>query len=638
MTFPPTLPSPAAAPADTLSPPPSPTPDPTRRELLAAASLGALGTCLPGDKAAASIAAAAPAGHAPKVLRYALRIAETGFDPARVADLYSRYVTGHVYEGLYGYDHLARPPKLIPLLARELPEHNADHTQWTLRLKEGVHFAPHPVFKGRQREVVAQDMVYALLRFVDPASNSPSVSEIEELGILGLMEHRDAMIKAQKPFDYDHPIEGLRALDRYTLQIRVKHPRPRLPDVLAQGDLYGPVAREVVEFHGGNLMDAPHGSGPFQLKEWRRSSLIVLEQNPHYRERVYDAEPAPDDAEGQALLARFKGRRIPMVDRVELAIIEENQPRWLSFLNRQFDLIFQLPEDFVNQALPNGQLAPNLAKEGIQAWRTLNADVLFTVFNMDDPVVGGLAPERVALRRAIGLGTDVQREINLARRRQGLVAQSYQLPHTYSFDAQFKSSMGEFDPARAKALLDLYGYKDVDGDGWRENPDGSKLELESLTTPDAFQRQIDEIWAKAMTAIGLRIRFKSAKWPENFKALRGGRFQIWSLATSASKPDAQDALTLLDSRHIGSSNYARFRFPPLDALADRANEMPNGPERLAVFREASRIAAAYMPYKFRAHRFFTDMAHRHLIGYRRPAVWQNWWEYVDIDTSALPSA
>ena len=49
-------------------------------------------------------------------------------------------------------------------------------------------------------------------------------------------------------------------------------------------------------------MGHPVGTGPFRLAEWRRTSRIVLERNPNYRERVYDAEPNADDAEGQALL------------------------------------------------------------------------------------------------------------------------------------------------------------------------------------------------------------------------------------------------------------------------------------------------------------------------------------------------
>ena len=68
--------------------------------------------------AASPFALAAPAAAADgtrlKVLRYAFPIAETGFDPAQLTDLYSRIVTAHVFDGLYTYDHLARPFKIKP--------------------------------------------------------------------------------------------------------------------------------------------------------------------------------------------------------------------------------------------------------------------------------------------------------------------------------------------------------------------------------------------------------------------------------------------------------------------------------------------------------------------------------------------
>ena len=63
----------------------------------------------------------AGAQDAPKTLRYAFRVAETGFDPAKIQDLYSRVVTPHIFEALVGYDHLARPAKLKPLTTTELP-------------------------------------------------------------------------------------------------------------------------------------------------------------------------------------------------------------------------------------------------------------------------------------------------------------------------------------------------------------------------------------------------------------------------------------------------------------------------------------------------------------------------------------
>ncbi len=594
------------------------------------------GAVLASALAAVGLNTAVAANAEPKVLRYAFRVAETGFDPAKISDLYSRMITPHMFEGLYTYDQLARPAKLKPLTAASLPESSDDYKVWTVKLRPGIRFADDAAFKGKPRELTAEDYVYSIKRFADPAVASPAWSEIEELELIGLNEYREQIRKAGQRFDYDKPIEGLRALDRYTLQFKSRETRPRMMEVFAQGDLYGAVAREVIEAYPGDSMAHPVGTGPFVLKQWRRSSLIVLERNPLYRVRVYDQEvdPAPDDAEGQALKARFQGRRMPMIDRVEVSIIEENQPRWLSFLNGEYDFIERTPEDFITQAMPNGKIAPNLEKQGKHAYRTVASDVLFTVFNMEDPVVGGYTPERIALRRAISLAIDVDRELRLVRRGQAVQAQSLYMPGTTGYDAAFKSDMSSFDPARAKALLDLYGYVDKDGDGWRDKPDGSPLLLESLTTPDQFQRQIDEIVQKNLNAIGVRIAFKPAKWPENLKSLRAGKYQIWSLGTSASKPDGQDSLSRMYSGQIGAQNYARFRLPAVDKLYDEASHLPDGPRRQQIFDETKRYAVAYMPYKYRAHRFITDIAQPQLIGYRRPQFWQNWWEYVDIDPDA----
>ncbi|MBT9493580.1 MAG: bicyclomycin resistance protein [Paucibacter sp.] len=583
--------------------------------------------------ATAASEAAAPANTPPKVLRYAFRVAETGFDPAKVTDIYSRTVTQHIFESLFTYDHLARPAKLKPLTAASLPEVSDDFKTWTIRLQPGIYFADDAAFKGKRRELVAADYVYSLKRFADPLTNSPTWDGLEENHLLGLNEYRAQIQKSKQPFDYDKNIEGLRALDRYTLQIKLSKSRPRFDQILADGSLLGAVAREVIEEYPERSSEHPVGTGPFKLAEWRRSSRIALEKNPGYRERYYDAEPNADDAEGQALLARFKGRRIPMIDRVEIAIIEENQPRWLSFLDGQFDLLDRTPEDFINQAMPGGKLAPNLAKMGIQAFRVVTSDVLFTVFNLEDPMVGGYTPERVALRRAISLGTDSEREIRIVRRGQAISAQSIMLPHTTGYDAGFKSESGEYDPAKAKALLDLYGFIDRDGDGFREQPDGSPLVLESLTTPEQFQRQIDQIWQKAQAAIGIKVQFKTAKWPENLKSMRAGKFQIWSLASSAAAPDGQDALGFFYSDRIGGQNYARINLKALDDLYERANALPDSPERLALFTELKRLGAAYAPYRPRGHRIITDLAHAQLRGYRRPLFWLNFWEYVDIDES-----
>jgi ABC-type transport system substrate-binding protein len=578
----------------------------------------------------------APAASPQKVLRYAFEVAETSLDPVKINDLYSRTLTPHIFEGLYTYDHLARPVKIKPLTADGMPQNSADFRTWTVKIKPGIYFADDPVFKGAKRELVAQDYVYAMKRFADPANKSPVWSGLENEKLLGLAELRQRAIDSKKPLDYDTEIEGVRALDRYTVQFRIADPRPRFIEALAGGDLFGAVPREAVEFYGEQFQAHPVGTGPFRLVQWRRSSFIALERNPGYRERYYDAEPAVDDAEGQAILARLKGRRLPMVDRVEISIIEEEQPRWLSFVNGEADLAYRVGYQFVNQAMPGGKVAPHLAKRGVQGFRYVEAAANYYLFNLDDPVVGGYTPEQVALRRAFGLGLNTQNIIDYAYSGMGTIAQGPTLAHTSAYDPKLKTEVGDYDPARANALLDLYGYKDRDGDGWRERPDGSPLVLDVNTQSQLRDRRIAEVMTKNMKALGIRVRMKVAQWPENLKSARAGKYQMWALGGSSASPDSAGAFQRMDSRQIGGQNMARVRLPELDAAYAKLQELPDGPERLAVFRQAEQIALAYMPYKFTLNRVSIDMAQPQVVGYRHPVFWQDWWQYVDIDDSLRP--
>jgi len=574
----------------------------------------------------------------PKLLRYAFSSAETGFDPSQLTDIYSRTVTANIFEALYRYDHLARPVRLLPLVAAGAAEISPDFKTFTVRIRPGIYFADDPAFKGQRRELVAQDFVYTAKRVADPALNSPGWSSYEEAGLLGLKALRQQALKSKQPFNYEAEVEGLRALDRYTLQFRTEQARPRLVDlIMTDSSIYGAMAREVVQAYGDKIAAHPVGTGPFRLKSWRRSSQIVLEKNPGYRERYYDAEPAADDAEGQALLARFKGRRIPMLDEVQIAIVEEAQPRWLSFLNGEADFLERVPAEFVSQAMPKGKVAPNLLKRGVQGYRTIAPDATLTVFNMDDPVVGGMAADKVALRRALSLATDIEREITLARRGQAIPAQSQLVPHTLGYEADFSSELSRHDPARAMALLDLYGYVDKDGDGWRDLPDGRPLVIVRNTQPDATYRQLDELWQKNLTAIGVRLQLKVAKWPENLKSARSGKFMTWGVGSSAASPDGQEAMQRLYGPATGGQNLSRFNDRHFNENYERMKGMPDGPERAALLREAQRISLAYLPYKAHVHRIYTDLAYPWLIGYRRALFWQDWWQYVDIDDSKKPA-
>jgi ABC-type transport system substrate-binding protein len=570
---------------------------------------------------------------APKTLRYAFPIAESSFDPAQISDLYSRTVAAGIFDAPLEFAFMARPFQLRPNTAAALPEVSADFRSFTIRLKPGILFDDDPAFGGRKRELTAADYVYSIKRHYDPRWKSGNLYILENAKILGLSELRKQAIDGKKPFDYDTDVEGLRALDRYTLQIRLAEPSPRFLYNLADGSFTGALAREVVEAYGDKVGEHPVGTGPYRLAQWKRSSRMLLQKNPNYREVLYDEQPPPGDARLQAVAQQFKGRRLPLIDQVQISVIEEAQPRWLSFLNGEQDLLEGVPAEFANIAIPNNQLAPNLAKRGIGMLRVPRADVAVTYFGMDNPVVGGNAPDKVALRRAIALAVDVEREILLVRRNQAVPAQSPIAPGTWGYDPAFKSEMSEHNLARAKALLDLYGYVDRDGDGWRELPDGKPLKLEYATSPDQTSRQLSELWKKNMDALGLRIEFQVAKWPEQLKASRAGKLMMWGVGWSAGQPDADTFLALGYGPNKGQANHARFDLKAFNELYERQRMLPDGPERQALLDQAKKIMIAYMPYKVHVHRITTDLWHPWVLGFDRNIFVRDFWKYLDVDVA-----
>ena len=566
-----------------------------------------------------------------KVLRYAFEIAETSFDPQKISDTYSNIVNNGMFDAPLRYDHLARPVKLIPNTLVAMPEVSADFKTLILRVRPGIYFDNHDVFGGKKRELIAEDYVYSMKRLFDPKLSAPLLSEME-----GYIVGSDELLKrvrASGKMDYDTPLEGLKAIDRYTLQIKLNVAKPAWIYNLADCRVGCAVAREVVEKYAEDIGANPVGTGAYRLKSWKRSSKMIFEPNPNYREEYYSAEPAVDDKAGQAILAKLKGRRIPMIGRVEISVIEERQPRWISFINKEFDLLWRMPEDVAQQAVPNRQLAPNLVKMGISTELVPALDIAFLYFNMKDPIVGGYTPEKIALRRAISLAYRSQDEIDIVQKGLALPAHTPYSPGVAGYDPNFRTSASEFNPAKARALLDMHGYIDRDGDGYREMPDGSPLTLRSNSTPTEKDRTVDELWRRSMDAVGIRIEVRKAKWPDLLKESNAGKLMMWFLAYSATAPDAIDTLVSLYGPNCGfKGNRACFQLKEYDTAYEKAERMPDSPERTRLYQEMVRLLVVYAPMKLNMHRIITDMWYPYVVGFRRPLMQsQNWWQYVDID-------
>lgn len=565
----------------------------------------------------------------PKTLHVAFPIAETGFDPQAAADIYSNYVNRAIFDPLYRYDYLARPYKLVPNTAIGMPEIADDGRTWTIHVRKGIYFADDPVFKGKRRELTAADYVYAIKRILDPKMRSNSLQMVD-----GRFVGADALVakaKATGHFDFDAQIEGLQAVDRYTLRFKLVFADYELLSNLTT-TATSAVAREVIEAHAdgsGWAMGNPVGTGAYRLADWRRGQRIVLDANPGYRDERY---PAPANATDEALAKDLAGRKLPLVPRVEISIIEEAQPRMLAFRQKQLDFI-AVPVNLVTNVLEaDNRLKPGLANDGIRLERAIQPAITYMYFNMEDPVVGGYAPARIALRRAIAIGYDVKEEIRVLRQNQGLPATQVVPPNMSGHDPGYDGRL-EYDPVAAKALLERFGYIDRNGDGFREQPDGKPLTLHIGSGTAAQDRESEELWKRSLNGLGIQVGFVKQKWPDLLKAARLGQVQMWQLGNISTTPDGFGFFGLLYGRNAGFSNLSRFTLPEYDRLYEKARAMPDTPERLGVERKMSELVNAYAPWVLTAFRYENVLVQPWLRGFKYNPTFQYPFAYLDIDHS-----
>jgi oligopeptide transport system substrate-binding protein len=566
----------------------------------------------------ALVSCAAAAADPAKVLSLATNDIDT-LDPQQWQDRFTQEIGSSIFEGLFEWDYLARPPGIVPNTAVAAPEISADGLTWTIRIKPGIHFTDDPAFRGQPRELVAEDYVYSIKRTLDPnlrGGGEPIVTDL----IVGMRAVVDAARKPGAKLDYDTPVEGLRSLDRYTLQIRLNE--PNFPEMTIQLVDDRAVAREVVDAANGDIQARPVGTGAYRLKEWKRGSRIVLEANPGYRAIAFPDSSEPAHA---ALVRDMKGKRLPQVGIIEFNVIEEMQTRLLEFEKGKLDFV-ELKGDGAQHMLKNGELDPVLAARGIRRqvypYGTRNA-----YFNMEDPVVGGMAKEHVALRRAIALGFDAGTLSNVVYAGQARPANQILPPGVFGFDPA-RPSKPRYDPAAANGLLDRFGYGKRDKDGFRVAPDGKPLIVTMTTFTGTMWRELQTLWKKNMDAIGVRMEFRSVPPQDLFKEAAQGRFQM-NVHGRFTTPVGLTFITLY-SKMPPDTNDTRFRSEAFDRALAQYMRSPAEPERLAAARTMNDIIDNFVPQIPMVVELENAFVQPWVIGYYR-SPFATYFKYIDID-------
>jgi len=566
-----------------------------------------------------AVCCAASAADPDKVLRVASPDIDT-FDPQQFNDSPSYDVFTAIFEGLYEYDYLASPPKLAPNTAAGQPVITDDGSTWTIRLTPGIFFTDDPAFGGKPRELVASDYVYSLKRWIDPnlrRGGSPVFTDL----VVGARAVVDAASKPGARFDYDQPIEGLRALDRYTLQLRLTE--PNYP-VIYDNVIRGAVAREVVEAAGGDIRTRPVGTGPYRLREWKQGSRIVLEANSNYRTLKF---PESSDPALAPLVRSMKGRKLPQVGVIEINVISEDTTLLLEFERGGLDYIVIRAEP-ATRLLMNGKLKPEYAAKGVTR-HVFYEPYLFSIyFNMEDPVLGGMGKERIALRRALALAIDTTTLVNVVYAGQARAANQLVPPGVGGHDPS-RAGKPLYDKEAANRLLDRFGFDKRDADGFRKGPDGKPITLIFTLRSGGISREIQTLVKRDLDAIGLRLDFHITPFQDAIKELIAGKFQLYFGGYGGSASGYPETFQLW-GKSLPSVNFTRFKQPDYDAAFAQFLRSPDDAGQIAAARRMSELAQTYMPLLPAVFRLETNYVQPWVLGFSS-FIFQPYWKYLDID-------
>ncbi|MBK9973457.1 MAG: hypothetical protein IPP14_01550 [Planctomycetes bacterium] len=508
-----------------------------------------------------------------------IRVAESNdprsIDPHKAGDTVSSQQCGMTYETLYEYDFFARPAKLVPCLAAGEAEYDPKTLTYIFTLRDDVYFQDdhcfHPdaagkrfenesdkekvkAIKARGRKLNAADFVYSIKRLAGlPDSGGFWVLENK---IEGLDEFKDHAInlKGKGPQQdpdrdwyryFDTPVSGLTVLDDLRFQVKLTEVYPQF--LYAMTLSYGAaVAREAAEYYGDQLARNPVGTGPFMLDHWWEQKELVWVRNLRYRDVRF---PASDDA-ADAMWKHVAGKRLPLADRMEYAIIKESQPQMLKFDRGELDATGMDKNQFTSAVTAQSELTDKYKQMGVYLRVYDEPTIHYIVYNMNDKTVGAPAGAKgLALRRAISLCLDRDDYIRRLLNKRGKVAGQIIPPGIRGHIDGYSMPSQRLDLQAARDILRKAGFTmQGSGEDWQAiDPDTGKQA--QVTVLHRSNRDDTKDYAgylnNAGKRIGVNIENDLLTFPEFLKRQDEGTGQAYDAGWVMDYPDSQNMLQLL---------------------------------------------------------------------------------------------
>ena len=433
----------------------------------------------------------------------------------------------------------------VPDLADGPPQVNSNATVFTFKIKQGVMFGP-PV----NREVTAQDFVDSWNYVANAKNQSATVYILAP--ILG--------IDANTGYAGKNGLTGVKALDKYTLQITLTYPFADFPATLVHPITQAFPVDYVNKIGRKAFFDKPVGTGPYMVQDWTHNQSITLVKNPSY----WNTSGSGDSA--------TPGN----VDTINMPIYTDNSTEWLAFQKGTLDY----------SSVPSGNVhaAENNANVKSGAWTAkayASTAVYFISVSMNKPMLGGSA--NLPIRAALNYAADRTAVCNIVN--EGVSIPSDEIvPVTIP---GYKPGLNPYpyDPAKAQPELDKFtGTLPTNLPYWYNTGVGH----------DKIAQVLVAGWTKAMPKLSFKLNGieTNSYWTQLGQNKAPAMFRMGWIADY---PSIDNFIYLFTTQGGKYGSYTWYSNPQVDKLFKQARSTLDQTQRFDLYNQAQSLILTDAP-------------------------------------------
>ncbi|WPM32927.1 ABC transporter substrate-binding protein [Hydrogenobacter sp. T-2] len=382
----------------------------------------------------------------------------------------------------------------------------------------------------------------------------------------------------------------VRKIDKYTVEFRL--PEPFAPFLNALSAPILPKHKLEKFVKEGNFMTAWNvntdpkdivGTGPYRLKRYIKGVMVEYEANPYYYE--YDNS----------------GRQLPYIKRKIGYIVQDPDTALLKYSLGEIDYMGVRPQDVLFISRVKNTTLYDLGP---------TPSTTFLVFNQNPnskvPKYKLRWFQNREFRRAISHAIDREGICYLVY--NGLAEPLYSpvTPANRPYYTEGLFPVYEYSLKKARAILESLGFKDRNGDGWLEDPEGNTLEIVLLTNAGNKEREaIGNMIKEDLEKIGIKVVFRPVDFNSLVNRLTSPPYDweavIIGLTGSMDPHFGRNVWHSSGTLHMWNPRQNKPQTPwerEVDELFDMGARETNFEKRVEIYKRAYRIIAEEQPMIF----------------------------------------